>query len=240
MIDFHSHILPNIDDGSSSFEESSDLLKEAFEAGFTKVISTSHYIEEYYEVIEEERKNLLKEVLEKTKILSPEKVPEVYLGSEIYVSSEIVELLKKSKASTINNSNYILFELPMNTRPLYTKELVYKIIENGYTPIIAHPERYSYVQNDIDFVQELYDMGTLFQANYGSIIGLYGGKAKRTVKKLIQMDLIQFLGSDVHRKNSIYPKIPRILKKLEKMVDEEKFEKLTKTNAQKVLENDNI
>lgn len=240
MIDFHSHILPNIDDGSSSFEESSDLLKEAWEAGFTKIISTSHYIEEYYEASEEERKELLQEVLEKAKALSQENVPELYLGSEIYVSNEIIELLKESKASTINNSNYILFELPMNTKPLYTKELVYKIIENGYRPIIAHPERYSYVQNDIDFVKELYDMGTLFQSNFGSIIGLYGGKAKRTVKKLLQKDFIQFLGTDVHRKNSIYPQMPKVIKKLSKIIDEDKIEELTKINPQRVLDNEEI
>ena len=190
MIDFHSHILPNIDDGSTSIGETINLIEEASKVGFTGIISTSHYIQGYYEFDCYERNQLLDIV--QNKIQSDNL--ELYLGSEIYFSSEIIDLIKDKKASTINNTRYLLFELPMNTKPLFVKELVYELIQNGYRPIIAHPERYSYVQDEINYVRELANLGTLFQANYGSVLGMYGNDAKKTLKKLLKDDLISFLG----------------------------------------------
>ena len=232
MIDFHSHILPQIDDGSKSYNETIEMLEEAKNAGFEKIISTSHYIEKYYEINEEQRLQLLKNInFQDIKL---------YLGSEIYVTNEIVQLLKDKKASTINNSRYVLYELPMHSKNMNDKEIIYRIVENGYVPIIAHPERYSYVQEAPEYVEELAEMGALFQSNYGSIIGMYGEKAKKTVKKLLKQNLIDFLGSDVHRPEQIYPKIPKILKKLNKIVSQEKLEELTTLNAQKVLNDEEI
>ena len=258
MIDFHSHILPNIDDGSTSMEESVKLIKEAAQAGFTGIISTSHYLQNYYECDEAERTGLLAELAEQVKMadvkssggIGKEKssdddtssfaeysrMPKLYLGNEIYITTEMVELLEERKASTINGTNYVLFELPMNSKPLFVKEVVYKLIENGYKPIIAHPERYSYVKEDIEYVRDLKNMGALFQSNYGSVIGMYGSSAKKTLKKLLKEDLISFLGSDVHAVGQIYPQIPKILKKLEKWISAEKLEELTTLNAEKVLE----
>ena len=246
MIDFHSHILPNIDDGSTSMEESINLIKEAEQAGFTGIISTSHYLQNYYECDESERKGLLAELAEQVKIAEDSTgdnagsgnrgdMPKLYLGNEIYITTEIVELLKEGKASTINGTNYVLFELPMNSKPLFAKEVVYKLIENGYKPIIAHPERYSYVKEDIEYVRELKNMGALFQSNYGSVIGMYGSSAKKTLKKLLKEDLISFLGSDVHAVGQIYPKVPKILRKLKKWISSEKLQELTTLNAKAVL-----
>ena len=236
MIDFHSHILPNIDDGSTSIGETINLIEEASKVGFTGIISTSHYIQGYYEFDCYERNQLLDIV--KNEMQSGNL--ELYLGSEIYFSSEIIDLIKDKKASTINNTRYLLFELPMNTKQLFVKELVYELIQNGYRPIIAHPERYSYVQDEINYVRELANLGTLFQANYGSVLGMYGNDAKKTLKKLLKDDLISFLGSDVHRTGQIYPKIPKALKKINKIVSAEKLEKLTTLNAQKVLNDEEI
>ena len=239
MIDFHSHILPNIDDGSTSIGETINLIEEASKVGFTGIISTSHYIQGYYEFSCNERKQLL-DIIQNKMQTNDSLNLELYLGSEIYFSSEIIDLIKDKKASTINNTRYILFELPMNTKPLFVKELVYELIQNGYRPIIAHPERYSYVQDEIKYVQELASLGALFQSNYGSIIGMYGNDAKKTLKKLLKNNLISFLGSDVHRVGQIYPKIPKALKKLNKIVSTEQLEKLTTLNAQKVLNDEEI
>lgn len=234
MIDFHSHILPAIDDGAKSIEESINLIKEAQKVGFNKIISTSHYIQEYYECDENERIKLLGE------IKSHYQDVELYLGNEIYVTNEIPQLIKDKKASTINNSKYVLFELPLHSKTINDKEIVYRLIENGYVPIIAHPERYSYVQENLDYASKLADMGALFQANYGSILGIYGKRAKKTVKQLLKQDLIHFLGSDVHRISQIYPKIPKAIKKISKIVSDKKMNELTTLNAQKVINNENI
>lgn len=237
MIDFHSHIIPNIDDGSSSLEESINLIKEAEKAGFTAIISTSHYIEGYYDYNQEERKKYLENLYN---VENNDKNVKLYLGSEIYITEDMFELIEQEKASTINNSRYILFELPMNSKTFLAKEIVYRAIEKGYLPIIAHPERYTYVQEDINYARELSNRGALFQSNYGSIIGMYGNHAKKTIYKLLEDDLIQFLGSDVHREGQIYNKVPKILKKLEKVISKKKIEELTQINAEKVLNNENI
>ena len=234
MIDFYSHILPNIDDGSKNMEETIELLEEAQKAGFTKIISTSHYMEQYYETTEKNRLELIKKIQQKDQGV------EIFPGSEIYITDELVEVLKEKKASPINNSKYVLFELPLNVKEIGAKEVVYRLIENDYIPIIAHPERYSYVQQDINYIEELTQMGALLQANYGSIIGMYGSKAEKTVKKLLKNNSIQFLGSDVHRPGQVYEKMPKIIKKLKKIIPEDKLEELTTLNPQKVLNNEDI
>lgn len=234
MIDFHSHILPNIDDGSRSLNETIHILKEAQKAGFTKIISTSHYIDGYYEADEEQRTKLINEIREKFQGI------DLYLGNEIYITNRMADLIAEKKASTINNSKYVLFELPMNNKPIDAKEIVFRLIEKGYVPIIAHPERYKYVKENIEYVRELADMGVLFQSNYGSAIGMYGKKAQKTQKKLLEEGLIQFFGSDVHTVEQVYPKMPKILKKLRKILTEEELQQLTTENAQKVLNNEDI
>lgn len=234
MIDFHSHILPGIDDGSKSIEQTIRMLKEAKEAGFTKIISTSHYMEGYYESDEIERIELLNEVQKNISGI------ELYLGNEIYITNNMIDLIQNKQASTINNSKYVLFEFPLSAKSMNDKEVVYRLIENGFVPVIAHPERYSYVQDNPEYIEELAEMGALFQANYGSIIGMYGKKAEKTLKKLLKNDLIRFFGTDSHRIDQVYTKMPKILKKLHKVLSDEEIEEFTVINPQKVLNNEEI
>ena len=235
MIDFHSHILPGIDDGSRSIGQSIQILKEAKEAGFSKVISTSHYMEEYFECDEKDRKKLIEELQKEVKDT------ELYLGSEIYITDNIVDLIKDGKASSINGTKYVLFEFPLaETKPMNDKEVIYRLIENGYVPIIAHPERYPFIQKDPDYLFELSDMGALFQANFGSIIGMYGNKAKKTLKELLKNDLISFFGTDTHRPEQVFTKMPHIMKKLRKLLSDEEIERFTSINPQKVINNEDI
>ena len=184
MIDFHSHILPNIDDGSRSIEETFNLIKEAEKAGFETVISTSHYMENYYETDVPEREVWVKAILEnlKTKNINTN----LYLGNEIYFTDNIIELLEKRKASTINDTSYVLFELPLNTEPMNLYDVVYDMLQYKLVPILAHPERYSFVQKEPDLIYDLIEKGVLMQANYGSIIGQYGEKAQMIVRKFFE------------------------------------------------------
>ena len=134
MIDLHSHIIPNVDDGSKSVEETFEMLKEAKQVGFEAVISTSHYIENTYESNVAERTvwiNALQENLQKTGIDL-----KLYLGNEIYFTENIIHLLEEGKATSINNSNYVLFEFPMNTRPMNIYDVVYDMIGYKIVPII--------------------------------------------------------------------------------------------------------
>ncbi len=234
MIDFHSHIIPNIDDGSQSIEDTICMLEEAKKVGFTDIISTSHYIEDYYEVDEKKRKEYIDNIQKEVEGIN------IIIGSEIYVTHNIVNLINEKKASTINNTRYVLFELPMNSNVLYLKNVIFSLLENKFIPIIAHPERYSFIQKNPNWLIEYIEMGVLFQANFGSIYGIYGKECQKTVQLLLKNNMIHFLGSDVHRKNSIYPKMPDILRKIEKVISKEKVYKLTTINLKLVLNNKKI
>ena len=238
MIDFHTHILPNIDDGSRSIDETFNLIKEAKEVGFDGIILTSHYIENFYETDVPERDIWVKAISENLGAKGID--TDLYLANEIYISENMMGLLEQRKASTINNSCYVLFELPLNEEPLNLYDVIYSLQENKLIPILAHPERYSFVQKEPELIYDLIEKGCLMQANYGSIIGQYGVKAEYIVKKFLENNMIHFLGSDVHRQNSIYPKIPFALEKIREIVGEEKLEELTTINPKLVLANKKI
>ena len=238
MIDFHTHILPNIDDGSRSIDETFNLIKEAKEVGFDGIILTSHYIENFYETDVPERDVWVKAITENLQAKGIE--TNLYLANEIYISDNMMRLLEEGKASTINNSCYVLFELPLNSEPLNLYDVIYSLQENKLIPILAHPERYSYVQKEPELVYDLIEKGCLMQSNYGSIIGQYGVKAEFIVRKFFENNMIHFLGSDVHRQNSIYPKIPFALEKIREIVGEQKLEELTTINPKLVLANKKI
>lgn len=238
MIDFHSHILPNIDDGSRSIEETFNLIEEAKQAGFDKIVLTPHYMEGYYETDVKEREVWLDAI---TKNLSVKKFDgDLYLANEIYMSENIIKLLENGKASTINNTSYVLFELPLNAEPLNLYDIIYEMQQNKIVPVLAHPERYTFMQKEPELIYDLVQKGVLIQSNYGSIIGQYGKKAQVIAKKMLENNLVHFLGSDVHRQNTIYKKIPEILKLLNNIIGEERLEELTTTNPELALSNKRI
>ena len=238
MIDFHSHILPNIDDGSRSIEETFNLIKEAKEVGFEGIVLTSHYIEGYYETDVPDRDvwvNAIKENLN-TKGIDID----LYLGNEIYISENMMDLLINNKASTINNTCYVLFEMPLNVEPMNLYNVIYSLQENKLIPVLAHPERYKFVQKETELIYDLIEKGVLMQANYGSILGQYGESAQMIVRKFFENNMIHFLGSDVHRQNTIYKIIPRALEAISEIIGEEKLRELTTTNPKLALNNKRI
>ena len=238
MIDFHTHILPNIDDGSKSVEETFNLIKEAEKAGFDTIISTSHYMEGYYEVENKERRIWVDAFNEKLKEQNIN--VQLYLGNEIYITENIINLLENDKASSINNSNYVLFEMPLNAEPMNLYDVIYSLQENKLIPVLAHPERYSFVQKEPELITDLIQKGVLMQANYGSILGQYGEKAQIIVKKFFESNMIHFLGSDVHRQKTIYKRIPEALRQIEEIVGEQKLNELTTINPELALNNKKI
>lgn len=238
MIDFHTHIIPNIDDGSRSIEETFNLIQEAQEAGFEGIVLTSHYIENYYETDVPERDVWVKAISDNLKIKGIE--TNLYLANEIYMSDNMMNLLIDGKASTINNSSYVLFEMPLNAEPMNLYDVIYSLQENKLIPVLAHPERYSFVQKEPELINDLIEKGVLMQANYGSILGQYGEKAEIIVRKFLEANMIHFLGSDVHRQNTIYKKIPEALEEIRNIVGDEKLEELTTKNPKLALNNKRI
>ncbi len=238
MIDVHSHILPNIDDGSRSVEETFSLIREAKKVGFEAIISTSHYIQGQYETAVSEREVWISAICDKLKERNID--INLYLGNEIYLSKNIIKLLEERKASTINNTSYVLFEMSLQTEPSNLYDVIYEMMQYKIVPILAHPERYAFVQQEPELIYDLIQKGVLMQANYGSIIGYYGKIPQMIVKKLLQNNMIHFLGSDVHRRNTIYPRIPKILEELKNLIGEKKLKELTTINPKLLLNNKRI
>ena len=237
MIDIHSHIIPKVDDGSKSVEETFRMLEEAEKSGFTDIIATSHYLLNYYETVSEELVFWTKKLQE---ILNTKQVNlKIHSGMEIYITDQIKELMHEKKLLTLANSRYILIELPLSTEVKYFEHIVYFLQSIGLIPIIAHPERYKCVQDNPQLVEYYIEKGCLIQSNYGSILGIYGKNAKSIIKILLKKNLVHFLGSDCHRSKNIYTLIPDAVKKIKKIIGEESLYKITTTNPQKILNNDN-
>lgn len=235
MIDFHTHMIPNIDDGSKSVEETIELLEEASRVGFDAIISTSHYIEGNFDANIAKRQVWIDAI---SKILADKKIElKIYLGSEVYITDNIILLLDGKVIPTINNSNYVLFEYPLNGKPMDMYKSIYDMQSKGYKPILAHPERYKFIQEEPDIIYDLIQKGVLMQSNYASVIGYYGEKAELLAKKLLENDMIHFLGSDIHKERTIYPLIKEIKKEIEFVVGRSKFKELSTTNPELVLEN---
>lgn len=239
-IDIHSHILYGIDDGSKSIEESINIIKEHIKMGFTDIVVTPHYIENSkYETNNIDKENILKTLKQELKKQNIN--INLYLGNEVFVNNNLEELLKKKEIATINNSKYLLIEFPMNEKPKDINNIIYELKIKGIIPIIAHPERYDYVEKNPNLVLEWIEEGALLQSNYGSIIGVYGSGPQKTIKKLLKKDLIEFLATDIHYPNNkIYLNMDKIRKKIKKLITEERFIELTNTNPKKIIENKEI
>lgn len=239
MIDIHSHILPGIDDGAISIEESIDILKEAYNNGYTDIIMTPHYIYESMQVCNNKDKfKLLKKM--KDEINKNDLDINLYLGNEVFISDNIVDLLKNDEIYTLNGSRYLLIEFSMGYMPYMLDDILEDLFSNGIIPVIAHPERYSYLYNNIEFFKYLVDRGCLLQCNIGSLFGEYGKSAKKMVKLLLKNNLVSFFGSDIHHiKHNIY--IYDVKRKLFKILKDDKLiEDLLINNQLKVINNEII
>ena len=234
MIDIHSHILNEVDDGSDSLSNSIEILKKAEQAGFSDVILTPHFIEGYYDNTKSSIKpkiNILKNELYNENILV-----ELHSGNEIFLSENTPELIKKSEISTLANSRYVLFEVPFTNKMWNLESLVQEIKECGCIPILAHPERYVFFQDDPNSILKLLKNGVLLQCNYGSFCGHYGKSAKKLAELLLENHLIHFLGTDTHKQGKVYEDIKQIVKRIDDIVNDHNYVmELTTYNAKNIL-----
>ena len=199
MVDIHTHILPLVDDGSASFETSLEMLKTEIEQGVTDIILTPHYRKDY---------KLTPERLKKEFSVFCKKVKQnginvnLYLGQEIMIDKKFKQLFVENMVLPIGQTKYVLIEFSESV-PFDISEAVYVLSLIGYTPIIAHIERYKYA--DIDMVREVKALGGLIQVNADSLVGKGKFKYARKVKKFISEDLVDFVASDIHafRKNTL-------------------------------------
>ena len=234
MIDIHSHLLFGVDDGAKSLEESIDVLKDLANYGYTDIILTPHYIKgsAYNSSRKENFKKL--DVLKKALIENNISI-NLYLGNEIYIDDDLLELFKKGEISTLNNTNYALIELPMSGVYEGYKEIFSELISKGCRVILAHPERYKSFQKDFNKIYELENIGVLFQSNLDSINGRYGEGAEKTIRRLLQEKKIAFLATDIHQKKHDYHKWEEAKTEILKYITNEEFNILIKENPNQLI-----
>lgn len=200
MIDIHSHIIPNVDDGSQNMSTTIEMLKKAASSGTDKIIATPHfcrgYGECYYSEVKEKVK-LLNEIAAKEKINI-----EIYHGQEIYYHDNILMDFKENIIGTINDTKYMLIELPMNDYSDNVFDVLYELKVRGIKLILAHPERYRFIIENPININRFINEDFLFQLNSGSISGVFGKHVKKTAEILLNNNVYDFIGSDAHNLNS--------------------------------------
>lgn len=230
MIDIHSHVIPNVDDGSTSIDASIKLLKDAIDEGVTDLICTPHYRHLMFEtelaLIKKQFELLQEEVTKQNLNIR------LYLGQEIYLRRPraLSEYFEKNRIMPINETNYLLLEFSY-TNDIDISEVVYNAKLKGYNSIIAHIERYQYV--DLNQAIEIKNAGALIQVNAESINGSYGFLTKRKVMKFIKNGIVDFVASDIHcnRVNGMAKAYKKITKKFGKEI----ADKLFCSNALKLI-----
>jgi len=215
MTDIHSHILFNVDDGSRTIEESIELLRKMHEIGFKNVILTPHYIEgSEYNCENKEKFKKFKKIKDE---LTKQKINiNIYLGNEIFINDSINNLIKQNIICTLNNTKYILIELPFHNQIVNLEDIIYELKIKGLIPIIAHPERYTYFQKNYQIIDKFKEEGILFQSNYGSILGYYGKESKKLLKYMLKKKYVDYFGTDIHRTGKTY--VIDNFKKIEKNI----------------------
>lgn len=234
MIDLHSHILPSIDDGASSMEESLELLEKAVFYGVTDLVLTPHFIVGSYDADNEKKILLLEELKQK---VSERNLPiSLYLGNEVFVENNLLELLETGKITTLHRSRYLLFEVPRLDLYQGIYDIIFFLQSKGIRPILAHPERYLIIQKDPNVALKLKEQGVLFQVNLGSFVGTYGKSVQDCALLLAKHRMIDFVSSDIHHIHHChYKHIDEVKKILKKILTEDEVEHLFSLNAKKVL-----
>lgn len=212
MVDIHNHLLPELDDGSRSLEESVDMAVIAVENGLNHIVASSHgncfpySMEEYWEQFQ----NLQRE-------LRSRQIPvTLYPGMEIYLDEDAQELLKKQELLSINNTQYVLVEFPMEEKTQNICRRIAEIQKMEYTIILAHPERYVSVQREPELAYYLEEEGCILQVNAYSLLGQFGTGGERISKQLLRDGIVGVIATDAH--DSVYrkPSVRRVREYLSK------------------------
>ncbi len=199
-IDIHSHLLPAIDDGSKSMEDTQFLLKSLLDFGITQVVTTPHIIQYVWE---NTHKQILanhahtKLQLQQNGMTNPFAVAAEYLMDDAFV-----KLFQTDKLLTIKD-NYVLVEMSYINAPIQLYTILFDLQVAGYIPVLAHPERYLFYHFNFDEYAKLKNAGCLFQLNMLSVVGYYGPGIAKVADDLLQKGMYDFVGTDVHHERHI-------------------------------------
>jgi protein-tyrosine phosphatase len=193
MVDMHSHVLPGIDDGAQTVEESIFLVKKMMDVGIKKIIATPHIMADYYKNTAESINGAL--AVLKAELVKQNLDIEVQAAAEHYFDETFEKRVDEGRLMLIGD-NYVLFEFSFISKPANAVAVIRKMRDLGLTPILAHPERYPYM--DIDQYRSIREWGVNFQLNTVSLAGYYGKETKKLAETLIDEQMVEFISSDMH------------------------------------------
>lgn len=239
MFDIHCHLMPGVDDGSVDLKETIAMFKNAHDHGITDMILTPHYIKGTKYNINNDAKSKITDILREA-LRRAELNINIHYGNEAYIDHKMIELIEDGEVSTLGQTKYLLVELPVVAMDRNAGNLFFELIAKGYTPVIAHPERYHYFQKEPTLIEEYLKLGCLLQGNYMSLFGKYGAKAKKTLKTLLKQGKISFLCSDIHHAYHDY-RLAEAKKKVLKIVkNADKVNDLFYNNAKRLIDNTEV
>lgn len=198
MIDIHTHILPGMDDGAEDIYDSIEMAAMAYESGTNVIVATPHcnipgmyanyFGEEYCRIFR------------RTKEILKREVPQITLlaGMEVFTTEDVPRLLTDGKIFPINRTRYILMEFDFTEDPDFADEMLRRVKEVRAIPLIAHAERYEFVQDYPEIVYQWKKEGYEIQVNKGSFMGRFGHRARRTAYELLEHNLVTVAASDAH------------------------------------------
>ncbi|AOS70356.1 tyrosine protein phosphatase [Streptococcus sp. 27098_8_75] len=243
MIDIHSHIVFDVDDGPKTIEDSRALLEESYRQGVRTIISTSHRRKGMFETPEAKIEENFKQVQELAKEIADDLT--ILYGAEIYYTSDILDKLEQGKIPRLADSQYALIEFSMITPYKEIHTALSNVLRLGVTPVVAHIERYHCLENDEKKVRDLINMGCYTQINSSSVLKpkLFGDTYKFMKKRaqfFLEKDLVHFVASDMHNLDPRPPYMQEAYQIISKKYGESHAEQLFRKNQELLLRSEYI
>ncbi len=234
-VDLHCHLLPGLDDGSFCMEETLDMARLALNSGVSVIAATPHSYGNGEMNIDFALK--IRQRLDAVKrMLTEQRIPlTVVSGMEILAHERMLDYLREGLMLTLNGTRYVLVEFAFDEHPRYVRQLLDKLLAEGYLPVVAHPERYFFVQEQPELVSEWLLAGVLVQTNKGSLLGRFGSQAKRCADYLLADGMVQVIASDAHSSKYRTPHFGEISGLLTERYSAELAKRLLDSNPRAIL-----
>lgn len=232
MIDIHAHILPGMDDGPASIEESLAICRMAADDGIKKIVATPHIYDDLYK---NNRDNILEKVKELNRLTKEEGIDiEILPGADIHFSPRFFHLLDSGYCIGINDSKYLLIEFSQ-VLPPNCEDLIFNLKAKGYIPIISHPERNFDIQRRPDGLNKLIEIGALAQLTAMSLTGGFGHTIKRSAHSLLNQGLIHIIATDTHSVDERPPILSEAFMTAKKAIGEEEAYNMVYHTPMKII-----
>jgi len=201
-VDMHSHVLPGLDDGADTLEQALAMVADLKQKGYRKLIMTPHIMGDFF-------KNTpagIQEKLDLLKAAAQERSWDIELeyAAEYYLDEWFLQKITAAQPLLTFGDKYLLFETSYINEPLNFKEAVFNLKSVGYKPVLAHPERYTYLYGRFAALEDMFASGMLFQINLNSLAGYYSEAAKQVAEKLIDLKMVHFVGTDAHHARHLH------------------------------------